>query len=69
MLGAGVVGHQVHRDPDATAMRLGDELLERFESAEQRVDVPRVGDVIAVIGHGETLTGLSQIASTPSRLR
>ena len=27
-------------------------LLERFESAEQRVDVPRVGDVIAVIGHG-----------------
>ena len=51
VLVAGVVGHQVHRDLDAPPVGLGDEQVEGFESAEQRVDIARVGHVVAVVGH------------------
>ena len=51
MLGAGVVGHQIHGDLDAPGVRGLDEPVQRVDAAEQRVDVARVRHVVAVIGH------------------
>ena len=46
-----VVGDQVDGDFDAEAVGLGDHLVEVRQRAEDRVDVARVGDVVAVVGH------------------
>ena len=48
---AGVVGHQVHRHLDAPCVRRLDQPVQRRHPAEERVDVARVGDVVAVVGH------------------
>ena len=49
--GAGVVGDQVHRHLDVARVGGLDQPVERRHAAEQRVDVTRVGHVVAVIGH------------------
>ena len=49
--GAGVVGDQVHRHLDVARVGRLDEPVERRHPAEQRVDVTRVGHVVAVVGH------------------
>ena len=46
-----MVGHQVHRDLDAARVRGLDQPVQRLHAAEQRVDVARIGDVVAVVGH------------------
>ena len=38
-------------DPDAERVRLGEQRVEVGQRAEQRVDVARVGDVVAAVGH------------------
>src|SRR4029079_11601320 len=48
----GVVHHQVEHDPDAPAMRLGDEAIEVGEGPEDRVDRVVIGDVVADIEAG-----------------
>ena len=49
---AGVVHHQVEHDPDAAAVRLGDQPIEVVEGAEQRIDGVVVGDVVADVEAG-----------------
>ena len=48
---AGVVDHEVHHQPHAARVHLGDELVEVLERAEHRVDVVVVADVVAVVVH------------------
>ena len=50
VLVAGVVDHQVHDQPHAARVQLGDQLVELRQRAEQRVDVLVVADVVAVVG-------------------
>ena len=49
MLVRGVVDDQLDEDPDAPLVRGVDERLEVVERAVARVDVPVVGDVVAVV--------------------
>lgn len=49
VLVARVVHHEVHHDPDAPLVRLGQQQVELVERAEQRIDVLVVGDVVAVV--------------------
>ena len=44
-----VVDDQVHHDPQAALVRLGEQFVHVLEGAEQRVDVLVVGDVVAVV--------------------
>ena len=46
-----VVGHQVDGHPDAQAVGVGEQRVELGQVAEHRLDVARVGDVVAVVGH------------------
>ena len=52
MLVRGVVDHQVHHDPDAPLMGLGQQGVKVLHGAEPGVDGPVVGDVVAVVIHG-----------------
>ena len=45
----GVVDHQIHQDPDAALMRLGQQLVKILHGAELVHDGPVVGDVVAVV--------------------
>ena len=49
MLIGGVVDHEVEDDPDATLLRLADQLGEVTQTAERGMDAVVVGDVIAVV--------------------
>ena len=49
MLVGGVVDHQVHHDLESALVRFGQQLVHVVKRAEQRVDVPVVGDVVAVV--------------------
>ena len=49
MLVGRVVGDDVDRHLDPALVRVGDELVEVGERAEERVDVRVVGDVVAVV--------------------
>ncbi len=44
-----VVDDQVHHDPQAALVRLGEQFVHVLEGAEQRVDVLVIGDVVAVV--------------------
>ncbi len=57
VLVAGVVRDVVDEDPDAARVRLGDQLVEVSEGAEERVDIGVVGDVVAEVGHGGGVEG------------
>jgi hypothetical protein len=57
VLVAGVVGHDVDGDLDVALVRLGQQHVEVAEGAEHRVDVARVGDVVAVVGHRGAVEG------------
>ena len=46
-----VVRHQVDRHPDAERVGLGEQGVELGQVAEDRLDVARIGDVVAVVGH------------------
>jgi hypothetical protein len=46
-----VVGHQVDGHLDAVRRGVGQQRVEAGEVAEDRLDVPRVGHVVAVVGH------------------
>lgn len=65
----GVVGHHVHGDFDALPVCRSDQPFERRHPAEEWVDVAGIGDAVSVSAIGETVTGLIQIASTPSCCR
>ena len=52
VLVAGVVGHDVHEDPDAPRPRLGNEPVEVVQRAELGRDGAEVGDVVAPVGVG-----------------
>ena len=47
----GVVGHHVHGDLDTPLVRGHDQPFDGGHPAEQRIDVTRIGDVVAVVGH------------------
>ncbi len=49
---AGMIGHQVHQDPQSQPVCAVDQGVEVVESAETGVDVAVVGDVVAPVGHG-----------------
>ena len=49
MLVGRVVDDQVHHDPQAALVRLGEQFVHVLEGAEQRVDVLVIGDVVAVV--------------------
>ncbi|SKZ34891.1 Uncharacterised protein [Mycobacteroides abscessus subsp. abscessus] len=51
VLGTGVVGDQVHDDLDVVAVRRGDEPVHGDRSTEKRIDLARVGHVVAVVRH------------------
>ena len=51
VLVGGVVDHEVHQQLHAAPMDVGQQLVEVLESAEQRVDVLVVADVVAVVVH------------------
>jgi hypothetical protein len=46
-----VVGDDVDRHLDSASVRGGEQRVEVGKGAEQRVDVARVGDVVAAVGH------------------
>jgi hypothetical protein len=48
---AGVVGHQVHRHLHAQPVSGVRQPVQRLDAAEQRVDIARIRDVVAVVGH------------------
>jgi hypothetical protein len=47
-----VVRHEVDRHLEAERMSLGQHRVELPEVPEDRLHVPRIGDVVAVVGHG-----------------
>jgi hypothetical protein len=47
----GVIRHEVEQDPQPPGVRLVDEHPGSREVAEERIDVPVVGDVVSAIGH------------------
>lgn len=49
MLIRGVVDHQIHHDLDAIGMRLSEQGIHIIKSAEHRIDVAVIRDVISVI--------------------
>ncbi|VUX34665.1 Uncharacterised protein [Bifidobacterium breve] len=49
VLVGGVVDDEVHHDLESAPVRFGQQLVHVVERAEQRVDVPVVGDVVAVV--------------------
>ncbi len=51
MLRARVVGHPVEDQPQSSSMRLGEQAIEPFEIAEDRVDGRVVAHVISEVGH------------------
>jgi hypothetical protein len=51
----GVVGHPVDQDAKAEPVRLGEQVVEVVEGAEQGIDVAVVGDVVAEVGHGRAV--------------
>jgi len=69
MLHAGVVGHNVHEDPDAPLTSLDDEMVEVVHGAELRRDGTEVRNVVPQSALGDTVTGESQMPSTPSHAR
>ena len=57
VLVGGMVGHKVHHDLHAKTVGVGQEVLEVVEVAEDGVDVPEVGDVVAKVLHGALVDG------------
>jgi len=51
MFAAGVVRHQIHRDLQVAVVRRGDQLVHRRQTAEHRVDIARIGHVVAAVCH------------------
>ena len=52
MLVAGVVRHQVQKDPDPANARLGDQRVDIVKRAQVRLHLTEVGDVVAPVGIG-----------------
>ena len=48
----GVVGYQVHQNPQSSPVGVDDQVVEVGKGAEAGVDVAVVGDVVAPVGHG-----------------
>ena len=46
-----MVGHQVHGDLDVPGVCRADQTVQSVETAEQWIDITRVGDVVAMVGH------------------
>lgn len=66
---AGVVGDQVHGDPDAAGVRGIEQAVQGVDAAEQRVDIAGSTTSYPWSAIGDTITGLSHRALTPSAAR
>lgn len=49
MLVGGMIDHQVHHEFHASAVQLGDQLIEVCKSAELRIDIVVIADVVSVV--------------------